>query len=153
MPNVTTLRNVESLIPYLNDGVAVALRAVLAGLPRKIVTADSLTLYTATAVHTKVEIDDDAGSYPLAVIAQSKGTACWVVLFDLDADDVTVGTTSPDYGLPVSATSGDISAGLLLGNGIETKWTTGLTIAAPSTLAGSGAVANDPNVWILYHAA
>lgn len=153
MTNIATLTNVWAQMPYLGDGVLRVLEAVLRGLPQDIKFADSLTLYTAAAVETKVEIDDDAGSYPVAVIAQSKGTACFIVLFDADSADVTVGTTSPDFGMPVSATSGDITSCVLLGAGMKTKWTTGLTIAAPLTLAGAGAVTNDPTVYVLYHAA
>ena len=153
MPNITTLTNILAQMSYLGDGVAPVLQGVLAGLPPDIKAADSLALYVADAVHTIVEISDTVAR-PLALIAKSNGTACTVKVYGDDSGDVTVGTTDAVLSVGVSGTSGDISAVLALGAGRKTLGSVstadGLSIAAPATDVGTGAVTNDPTVYVLY---
>jgi len=152
MANVISLANIQNEAPYLGEGVWPVLNAVLKSLPEHIKAADSLSLYVADAVHTIVALDAGTGSYPLALIAKSNGTACTVHLY---ADDTaTVGTTDSLISVKVSGTSGEISAAILLGAGPFRLGLTdgsGIGIAAPATTVGTGAVANDPTVYVLYH--
>lgn len=157
MANVTVRGTFRQLIPYLPDGVRALAEGLFQNLPRDIQIGDNLALYSAAAVHTAVEISDTAGSYPLILVAKSTGTACTVKLYLEDSGDTTVGTTDAVLSVGVSGTSGELSAALALGNGIkslsEATNIDGLTIAAPATDVGTGAVANDPVVWVLYKAA
>ena len=154
MANVTTIKQVDDLVQYLGEGAQSIIWALKQSLPSRVKLGDGLTLYAADALHTKVEISDTAGATPYALIAKSNGTACTVKLYLEDADDVTVATTDAVLSVGVSGTSGDLSCALLLGTGIHTlanaSGIDGLTIAAPATDVGSGAVANDPTVWVLY---
>ena len=154
MANIVTKQNFKNLLPYLPDGVRGLAEGLFRNLPRDVQMADSLALYTAVAVHTIVEISDVTGAYPLLVVAKSGGTACFVKLYLDDSADVTVGTTSAHLSLAVSATAGEVTGALALGAGMRTLATEdGLSIAAPATDVGTGAVANDPTVYVLYHAA
>lgn len=152
MANVVALGNLKSLMPYLADGVRQALEAVIRFLPPDIQAADSLSLYAADAVHTIVALDATTGSYPVALVAKSNGTACTVKLYA--ADDATVGTTDAVLSIGVSGTSGEISSASAWGAGFKRLTGvsgSGIGIAAPATDVGTGAVANDPTVWVLYH--
>jgi len=121
-----------------------------------IATSSSRKVGFAGLLHTIVEISNTAGSYPLVVVARSNGTACTVKLYEEDSADVTVGTTDAVLSVGVSATSGEISAAALFGKGPVTLANAtdidGLSIAAPATDVGTGTVANDPDVWVLYAA-
>lgn len=153
MANVGTLSTAEQLAQYLGDGAQTIVAVLKHNLPPDVVSADDLSLYVAEAVHTKVEISN-AAARPVAVIAKSNGTACVVKLYADDSDDVTVGTTDAIVSLAVSATSGELSAAFVIGAGVkslaEGSSADGLTIAAPSTDVGTGAVTNDPTVFVLY---
>jgi hypothetical protein len=154
MANVTVIKQLDDLVQYLGDGAQSIVWALKQTLPPRVKLGDGLTLYVADAVHTKVEISDTGGMVPYALIAKSNGTACTVKLYLEDSDDVTVGTTDAVLSVGVSATSGDLSAALFFGAGPYTLATAsgidGLTIAAPATDVGTGAVANDPTVWVVY---
>jgi hypothetical protein len=151
MSNVSALTNLRALLSYLGDGASEIVEGLARALPDHLKASDALTLYAAAAVHTIVALDASTGAYPLALIAKSNGTACVVKLYA--ADDATVGTTDAILSVAVSGTSGELSCALLLGAGPYRLGATdgsGIGIAAPSTDVGTGAVANDPNVWVLY---
>lgn len=154
MANVTAIKQVDDLVQYLGEGAQSIIWALKQCLPPRVKLGDGLTLYVADALHTVVEISDTAGTIPYALIAKSNGTACTVHLYAEDADDVTVGTTDSLLQVQVSGTSGELTCALLLGKGVETianaSGIDGLSIAAPSTTQGTGSVANDPTVWVLY---
>ena len=154
MSNVATLNNILAQAQYLGDGVFQALEPILRFLPPAAKMSDGLTLYVADALHTIVEISDTVGAIPLALIAKSNGTACTVKLYAEDSGDVTVGTTDAVASVGVSGTSGEISAISIWGKGIHTlanaSGIDGLSIAAPATDVGTGAVASDPTVYVLY---
>lgn len=149
MSNVVTKTNFKSLLPYLPDGVQALADGLFRNLPRDVQNSDSLSLYTAVAVHTIVAVTT-AISRPLLLIAKSAGTACVVKVYQ--ADDATVGTTDAVLSVAVSGTSGDVSGALCLGEGQKTLGAagSGLGIAAPATDVGTGAVANDPTVYLIY---
>lgn len=154
MANVTTLKQVEDLVQYLGDGAQSIIWALKQCLPPRVKLGDGLSLYVAEAVHTIVEISDTAGTIPYALIAKSNGTACTVKLYLEDSGDTTVGTTDAVLSVGVSGTSGELSCAILLGKCVETlanaSGIDGLSIAAPATDVGTGSVANDPTVWVLY---
>jgi hypothetical protein len=153
MSNATTIGTIQQLAQYLPDGVHQVLEGLVRFMPPDVKASDALSLYTADALHTIVEISDSVAR-PLALIAKSNGTACVVKLYADDSGDVTVGTTDAIASLAVSATSGNISCALFTGGGIkalcEVSGADGLSIAAPSTDVGTGAVSSDPTVWVLY---
>lgn len=152
MPTVTALTNIRALASYLGDGAWPVIHALEAALPPGVKNADSLALYAADAVHTIVALDAGTGSYPLALIAKSNGTACTVHLYADDA--ATVGTTDSLLAVKVSGTTGEISAAILVGAGPFRLGATdgsGIGIAAPATTVGTGAVANDPTCFVLFH--
>jgi hypothetical protein len=153
MPNVVTKGKIESLLPYLPDGPAAVLEGLWRFMPPDVKYSDSLSLYVADAVHTIVEISDTAAR-PLALIAKSNGTACTVKLYGDDSGDVTVGTTDAVASVGVSSTSGEVSCLLITGAGVKSLCSVstadGLSVAAPATDVGTGAVANDPTVYVLY---
>ena len=151
MPSVIGLNNIRNLAPYLGDGVMAVIEAVARSLPQGIKALDSLALYSADAVHTIVVLDATTGSYPLALIAVSRGTACCVHLYA--SDTATVGTTD-SCALLVSGTSGEVSAMAIFGAGIYRLFLTdgsGIGIAAPTTTVGTADATNDPTVHVLYH--
>lgn len=155
MANVVTKQNFKNILPYLSGDVSALANSLWSALPRDVQISDSLSLYVATAVHTIVEIDNDAGSYPLLVLAKSNGTACVVKVYADDSGDVTVGTTDAIVSVAVTGTSGELSGAVCLGSGFKSLCNAtnmdGLSIAAPATDVGTGAVANDPTVWVVYH--
>lgn len=156
MANVTQIRNLESLKPYLGEGVWQAMEGLVRAIPPTLKVSDSITLYTDdAATATKAEIDDDAGSRPLVLVIEGKGEAGYVQMFDADADSVTVGSTAPDLVIPFGATSGEMVSASFFGPGWTTLWDTGLTIAVTTTSTGNTALtaANRPNIFVLYHAA
>src|SRR3989304_4960702 len=106
MANVVQIRNLQNLGAYLPDGVWQVMEGLLRPAPPALKAGDNLNLYSATALHTIVEISNTAGSYPLVVVARSNGTACTVKLYEEDSADVTVGTTEAVLSVGVSAPSG-----------------------------------------------
>ena len=154
MANISAIQNLQNLGQFLPDGVAAALEPVLRFMPPRLKVADTLALYAAAAVHTIVALDATTGAMPLLLVAQSQGTACTVKLYA--ADDATVGTTDAIASVGVSGTSGEVSWCVFGGAGLERLCVTsgsGIGIAAPATDVGTGSVANDPNVWVLYDGA
>lgn len=150
MANVVTKGTIESLLPYLPDGVAAALDPLWRFMPLDVKLADNLLLYTNSGISTtKAEIDDDAGARPIVFIAQSTGTECYVHFHNADADSVTEGV-NVDFLVPVSPTSGEVTAIYAGGAGWKSFWDTGLTISASTATETSAAPTNAPKVWIIY---
>jgi hypothetical protein len=149
MANMTVRSTFENLLPYLPGDVRGLAEGLFRNLPRDVQLSDSLALYSAAAVHTIVAVTTGLAR-PLLLLTKSNGTACVVKVYQ--ADDATVGTTDAVLSVAVSATANDMSGALLLGDGQRTLGAagSGLGIAAPATDVGTGAVANDPNVWLIY---
>lgn len=92
------------------------------------------TLYSNTALNaTKAEVTDTANSrvYNIFVYNPSNAVA-YLQIFDLDADDVTVGSTTPTQVLAVPTL-----IGMNFSYPTPKKFTTGLTIAGTTTATGS----------------
>lgn len=153
MTNVSTLFTLRNLVSYLPDGVGQLVEALSRALPPEVQIADDLQLYVADAVHTIVAITTTVGATPYLVVAKSNGTACTVKVYG--KDDATVGTDDALVSVGVSGTSGQITGALVLGAGMKTlaDAASGLGIAAPATDIGTGAVANDPTVYVVYRPA
>lgn len=101
-------------------------------------------VYTATVGGTKAEVTDDPKSLIFSIhIANGTAAIAYLQVFDLDADNVTVGTTSPTYALGVPAGE---TADLVFGKPIQ--HTTGFTIASTTTRTGSTGA--NQEVTILY---
>ena len=150
MANVTTIYSAKSLAAYLPEGAAWVVEALQRNLPNDVHFSDGLTLYAFEGISTtKDEVSDTAGARPHVIIAESKGTECYIHLHDADADNVTVGV-GVDFLVPVSGTSGEITALFCTGNGWKTFWDTGLTASASTASETSSAPTNPPNLWIIY---
>lgn len=150
MSNVASLTSIKGLAAYLPDGVWGAIRALIENLPLDVRLADNLLLYTFAGLSTtKQEVDDDAGSRPLLIIAESKGTKCWIHFYNADADDVTVGV-NVDFVAPVGGTSGEVTVLLCLGSAWKTFWDTGFTVSASTATETSAAPTNTPNLYCVY---
>ena len=101
-------------------------------------------VYTATVTSTKAEVTDDPNSLIFSIhISNGTAAIAYLQVFDLDADNVTVGTTAPTYALGVAAGA---TADLVFGKPIQ--HTTGFTVASTTTRTGSVSASQD--VTILY---
>ena len=150
MSNIAQLTSIKGLAAYLPDGVWGAIRALIENLPQDVKTADNLNLYTFAGLSTtKQEVDDDPGSRPLLIIAESKGTLCWIHFYDNDSASVTEGV-DVDFLVPVSGTSGEVTVILCLGAGWKTFWDLGLTVSAATATETSAAPTNTPNLYLVY---
>lgn len=151
MASITHIRQLQALGAYLPDGVSAALEPLLRFMTPQQQAADSATLYSTTLAHTITVVDSSTGAYPALLLAKSNGTACTVKVY---ADDTaTVGTTDAIVSLGVSGTSGEFSWCVFGGNGLYRLASTsgsGIGAAAPATDVGTGTVASDPDIWIIY---
>lgn len=99
-------------------------------------------VYTATVTGTKAEVTDDPKSLIFSIhISNLEAATSYLQVFDLDADDVTVGSTAPTYSLGVPASS---SVDLTFGKPIQ--HITGFTVASTTTRAGSSTASQDVTV-------
>ena len=151
MPNITTLTDIRTLIPYLPDGVTAALEGLGRWLPPQVKTADSLSLYAASDLTTTaVAVKGSAGAPgPLVIITQSVGTAGFVVIYNIAAASVTVGTSAFIYAHPVSATNNEVTCSSYFGS-VGTIFDTAIAVSAHTTARGNTAMTNLPKVWVLY---
>lgn len=152
MANVTVKGTFKDLCSYLPSGdeVSRAIDAAYACLTPAQRLADNLVLYAVAGQSTtKAEVDDDAGATPLLVVIKSNGTLCYLNMWDLDADNVTAGVDA-EVQIPVAGTANEITWALFGGASWRRYWDTGLTIAVTSTLEGSVAPSNTPDVYILH---
>lgn len=95
------------------------------------------------------EADDTAGELCSLWFTNTTTATIWLKVYDADADDVTVGTTTPalTIGLPGN-TSDDISGALGIGNGCW-AYTAALTFAATTGVADNDTGAPGANAVIL----
>jgi len=101
-------------------------------------------LYSAAVTGTKAEVTDDPNSLIFSIhIANGTGATAYLQIFDLDADNVTVGTTAPTYVFAVPTLE---TANLFFEKPIQ--HTTGFTVA--STTVRDGAVSAAQDVTIIY---
>ena len=120
------------------DADACDLSCTQKGQLRVIVDADANTvgptMYSNTALNgTKAEVTDTANSRVYSIhMYNPSNAAAYLQLFDLDADDVTVGTTTPTQVYAVATLQS-----LQMTFNPPKQFTTGLTIAATTTATGS----------------
>lgn len=99
-------------------------------------------VYSATVTGAKAEVTDDPNSLIFSIhIANGTGATAYLQVFDLDADNVTVGTTAPTYSLAVPTLE---TADIVFGKPI--KHITGFTIASTTTRAGSTSASQDVTI-------
>lgn len=90
-------------------------------------------LYSAATSSTKAEVTDDPNIDIYSIhYANANAAISYLQVFDLDADDVTVGTTTPSYVLAVPAGQAET---FYFGKPILHK--NGFTIASATTATGS----------------
>lgn len=160
MPNVTEIYTLLTQSTYLSDGVKQAVEGLLRDIPPALKLSDNITFYSNASISTNVvSIDGGAGSRPLAVVCESRGTAGVVMFYNQDGT-ASVSVTSSDSNLlftvPVPSTTGEVIALSLHGPGWASLWSTGLMCRA-ATLATSGTggpsatvMTNMPRVYLLY---
>jgi len=150
MTNIATLTSIKGLSSYLPDHVWGQIDSLVHNMPLDIRVADSLSLYTFAGLSTtKQQISATAGTRPVLLIVESKGTRCWVHVYDNPSASVTEGV-DVDFVVPVGGTSGQVTVLLCLGAGWKTFWATGLTVSASSATETSAAPTNTPNLYALY---
>lgn len=152
MSNVVTLNNLRNYIPYTSDGMQQWVNALGRNLPPGTVAADALSYYVAVDLSaTAVAIKASAGKVH-GVYLQSTGAIAYLSLWNVAQGSVTVGTTSQDFVIGVSATSGHSNAAYLPGtaNGTAPLWATAITAAVATTARGLTAASPLPLVIIAY---
>lgn len=153
MANVVQLANLKNAIPILGPGYAAFLEGLARNLPPELKVSDGLAYYYSNALTTTaVAIKASAGKV-YGVYLQSAGAIAYVSLWNVAQGSVTVGTTSQQFALGVTATSGHDNYALMSGasgNGTSPLWNTAITAAVATTVTGSSAVATLPTVVIAY---
>ena len=151
MTNIGTLTNIRMQIPYLPDGVLQSLEGLVRWMPPQVKTSDGLSSYVSAALTTTaVAVKATAGAPgPLVIITQSVGTAGFVVIYNIAAASVTVGTSAFIYAHPVSATNNELTCSSYFGS-IGTIFDTAIAVSAHTTARGNTAMTNLPKVWLLY---
>lgn len=90
-------------------------------------------LYSAATSSTKAEVTDDANSTVFSILYMNGNAAVsYLQIFDLDAEDVTVGSTTPTYVIMAPANS---SVNFV--PPIPIEHSTGFTVASATTATGS----------------
>lgn len=90
-------------------------------------------LYSAATSSTKAEVTDDAKSTVYCIHYMNANAAVsYLQIFDLDADDVTVGTTAPTYVLMAPANS-EVN----FSPPVPIEHSAGFTVASATTATGA----------------
>lgn len=129
-PRVTLATDQETLTNLFGQ-VAPAASAVASG---------TSTFYDADLDETKQEVTDNATVRIYSIVAFNTTDApLFLQLFDLDADNVTVGTTTPtnQYVIPGNADSD--GAGFVISFPVPKAYSTGFTVACTTDSQGSSA--------------
>ena len=150
MTNLATLSQIETLEPYLPEGLAQA----IADLRRTAAAAeefsDGLSIYVSDALTTTAVAVKAAAGKLYMIATQSLGTECFLSVWNVAQGSVTVGTTSQDAVHPVSSVSGELTVSRLYGNGLADAFDTAITVAVATTARGNSAATNLPKVWLIY---
>lgn len=157
MPNVNEIYNLSVQAPYLADGVRQALEGLLRFTPPALNVSQLIAFYSNDSVSTNpVDIDTGAGARPLVVVAESRGAAGFVRLYN-QAGSASVTASDelgPDLVLPVATTTGEVTALSVQGTSFENFWGAGLVVATATTSCGAGtsraAMASLPRIYLLY---
>ena len=158
MPNVTEIYTMMTQAPYLSDGVKQAMDALIHFIPPALKASDNITFFSNDSVSTNpVDIDAaGAGSRPLVLVVESRGTAGFVRLYNQAGSASVTGSDElgPDLVLPVATTTGKVSALAVGGLSFANFWGAGLVVATATLSCGAGTsravMTNLPRIYLLY---
>ncbi len=156
MPNVTEIYTLTTQAAYLSEGVRDALEGLLHNLPPALKRSDNIAFYSNNAISTApIDIDTGAGSRPLAVIVESRGSAGYLRLYNEDGSASVTGSDeiAGDIIVPIATTTGEITAISVFGNSFTAFWGAGLVAATSASKPGANArtvMTNLPRVYMLY---
>ena len=157
MPNVAEIYTLVTQSSYLGEGVKQVLEGVLRFLPPALKISDNITFYANNSVSTgPVDIDTGAGSRPLAIVVESRGTAGYVRLYNQDgsASITASDELGADVVVPIVTTTGEVTALAFHGESFRAFWAAGLVVATATTSCGAGTsravMTNLPRIYLLY---
>ena len=106
-----------------------------------------MSFFTQSLTSTKAQVKGSAGTV-YGITAVNNGSAlAYIQVFNKLSANVTVGTTAPDYVVPVPApSSGTAGAGLREEYALGLAFGTGITVACTTTRTGSTSATCDVNV-------
>lgn len=105
-------------------------------------TSGGLGLPFSASVTTKAQVKGSAGQLYAVWALNNTAAIAYIQVFNLASASVTLGTTTPDYVLPLPASSGaTIALDLGCAHG------TGITVACTTTRGGSTTAACDVVIW------
>lgn len=94
--------------------------------------------FSASLTNTKQQAKGSAGQVYGWQIMNNGSVPCYVQVFDKTSTNVTVGTTTPDYVIPIPApSSGTNGAGCTIEVGLGIAHANGITLACTTTRTGS----------------
>jgi hypothetical protein len=100
--------------------------------------------YSASLTGTKAQIKGSAGQLYGWTIVNNGSALCYVQVFNKASASVTVGTTAPDFVIPIPApSSGTNGAGIAQTLDLGIAMGTGITVACTTTRTGSTTVTCD----------
>lgn len=100
--------------------------------------------YSVSLTSTKEQVKGSAGQIYGWTIMNNGSALCYVQVFNKLSTNVTVGTTTPDFVIPVPApASGTNGAGLVQAIDLGIAMSTGITIACTTTRTGSTSATSD----------
>ena len=156
MPNVTELFTLRTQSAYLSDGVRQALEGLIHFIPRALKVSDNISFYSNDSVSTApIDIDTGAGSRPLVVVVESRGSSGQVRFYNQAGSASVTGSDelAADVVVPIASTTGEVTAVSLFGDAYATLWTAGLvvaTTAATSVGTARTAMTSTPRIYLLY---
>ena len=100
--------------------------------------------FSASVSGTVTKVKDGAGQVFGYHILNNSGTIAYAQMFNKKASDVIVGTTVPDYVIPLTANGGAV---MPMGR-TGTTHSTGISIACTTTRGGSAGATCDVLLWI-----
>lgn len=106
-----------------------------------------MSFFTQSLTSTKAQVKGSAGTL-YGITAVNNGSAlAYIQVFNKASASVTVGTTAPDYVVPVPApSSGTAGAGIREEYALGMAFGTGITVACTTTRTGSTSATCDVNV-------
>jgi len=156
MANVAEIYTMVTQSAYLGAGVKEALEGLLRFVPPALKQSDNIAFYSNNAVSTApVDIDTGAGSRPLVVVVESRGSTGYVRLYNEDGSASVTGSDeiAGDIIIPVATTTGEVTALSISGNSFTAFWGAGLVVATSASKPGANArtaMANLPRIYMLY---
>lgn len=110
-------------------------------------TSNGMSFFTGSVTSTKTQVKGSGGTI-YGITCVNNGTAiAYLQVFNKTSSSVTVGTTAPDYVVPIPApASGSNGAGIREEYAKGLSFGTGITVACTTTRTGSTSATADVNV-------